>query len=207
MISPKFSTDNACYNLRMTVEINPRMLQAEPLRRCTLGTCRAACCLHGVWISIRQVEDILAHAELIRPHMPAALQDPAAWLDEREETDPFQPGGRVRHSNVLPDREHYGGTACVFLRADYKCALQVAGDANGLHAWRFKPFYCILHPLDLDESGRITLDETELLLDEPASCLRAAEEQIPLAVTFEPELRYFLGDEGYEDLLKTVTRT
>ena len=50
--------------------------------------------------------------------------------------------------------------------------------------------------------GRITLDETELLLDEPGSCLRPSPTPIPLADTFEPELRYFLGDEGYENLRK-----
>lgn len=142
----------------------------------------------------------MAHVDLISPHMPPDLRDPVVWLDGREEDDPFLPSGRVLHSTVLPDSQHYGRTACVFLRADSKCALQVAGDANGLHPWRFKPFYCILHPLDLDEAGRITLDETTLLLDEPGSCLRPAEREIPLAETFESELRYFLGDEGYGKL-------
>lgn len=178
------------------------MLQTEPMRRCVLGECRGACCLHGVWIDAKQAEDILAHADLIGPHMPPDLQNPVVWLDDRKEEDPFQSSGQVQHSKVLPDPQHYGGTACVFLRADSKCALQVAADANGLHPWRFKPFYCVLHPLDLDEDGRITLDETALLLDEPGSCLRPAEREIPLAETFEDELRYFLGDERYGELSK-----
>lgn len=181
----------------MEPEVNPRLLESAPMQRCTLGECRAACCLHGVWIGVEQAAEILAQADLIAPHMPPALQDPLVWFDEREEDDPHLAGGRARHSRVLPDPGHYGGTACAFLRDDHKCALQVAADANGLHPWRFKPFYCILHPLDLDEYGRITLDETALLLDEPGSCLRPAEREIPLAETFEEELRYFLGDAGY----------
>ena len=62
-----------------------------------------------------------------------------------------------------------------------------------MHPWRFKPFYCILHPLDLDEEGRITLDDTQLMLAEPGSCLRPADQPIPLVETFEPELRYLLA--------------
>jgi hypothetical protein len=94
---------------------------------------------------------------------------------------------------VIPDPDHYGGTACIFMREDYECALQTAGVKAGFHPWRFKPFYCILHPLDLDEHGRITLDETHLLLAEPASCLRPAEKPIPLKETFSEELNYLLG--------------
>jgi hypothetical protein len=69
-----------------------------------------------------------------------------------------------------------------------------------LHPWQFKPYYCILHPLDLDEQGRITLDETKLLLDEAGSCLRPAENPIPLVETFGPELRYLLGEKAYAAL-------
>lgn len=129
--------------------------------------------------------------------MPPGWTDPDLWIDDRVEDDPYSKSGKVVHSRVLPDPTHYGRSACVFLRDDSKCALQMAGDANGLHPWRFKPFYCILHPLDLDDQGRITLDETALLLNESGSCLRPSETEIPLIETFELELRYFLGDEEY----------
>jgi hypothetical protein len=99
----------------------------------------------------------------------------------------------VLHSNVLPDRSHYGGTACVFLGEDAKCALQVASQAAGLHPWQWKPFYCVLHPLDLDEDGRITLDETAELLAEEGSCLRPSAEEIELVETFAEEIQYLLG--------------
>jgi hypothetical protein len=163
------------------------------MQRCKLSECRGACCLHGVWIDTAEQDDLLAHAGLIAPHLPEALRDPLAWFDGRSETDEFSPSGQVVHSTVLPDRGHYGGTACLFLLEDYKCALQVAGQAAGLHPWRFKPFYCILHPLDLDEQGRITLDETYPLLAEEGSCLRPAPDMIPLTETFAEELSYLLG--------------
>lgn len=183
------------------------MLAAERMRRCHLQDCRAACCLYGVWIDSGEAEDILAHAGLIIPHMPAGQHDPASWFDAARDADPFSKSGTVVHSRVLPDPTHYGGTACVFLRPDFKCALQVAGDAAGLHPWRFKPFYCVLHPLDLDEEGRITLDEADLLVDEPGSCLRPAENEILLAETFEPEIRYLAGDEAYQALAEQAKKS
>jgi Zn-finger nucleic acid-binding protein len=179
--------------------LNPRMLRAEPMQRCVLGECKGACCLHGVWVDRGEYEEILANAELIAAQMAETLRDPAVWFDGRVERDGFSASGEVRHTNVLPEREHYGGTACVFLREDFKCALQCAGQVGGLHPWRYKPFYCILHPLDLDEAGRITLDETAALLDEAGSCLRPSEggKMVSLLETFAEELDYLLDGETW----------
>lgn len=181
----------------MAWKINPRLLAAEPMQRCVLGECHAACCLYGVWLGEEEVERIFQNSAQIAKWMPPERGDPAGWMDGRREEDGHLPGGWAVHSTVVTVTEHYGGTACVFLRSDSKCALQVAGEAAGLHPWHFKPFYCILHPLDLDEEGRITLDETRLLLDEPASCLRPAPEPVALLETFAEELRYFLGEEEW----------
>lgn len=170
------------------------------MRRCTLGECRAACCLYGVWIDRTEAKDILANAGQIAPHMEPENRDPGDWFDGREEPDDHAISGWTVHSTVVPDAEHYGETACIFLRKDHLCALQVASNVNGLHPWHWKPFYCILHPLDMDEEGRITLDETELMLDEPGSCLRPADHPIPLIETFEEELSYLLGKRAYQRL-------
>lgn len=184
----------------MQKKVNPRILCAEPMQRCKPGECQAACCLYGVWIDRDKADEILANAASITAHLEEENRDPQTWFDGREEADGFTPSGRVVHSAVVSNPRHYGGTACVFLRKDHKCALQVASRANGLHPWRYKPFYCILHPLDLDDEGRVTLDETQLLLDEPGSCLRPADRLVPLLETFEPELRYLLGEAEYQRL-------
>lgn len=188
----------------MDKRVSPRMLQCEPMRRCTLGECRAACCLYGVWIDRLEAKEILANAAVIAPHMDAENRDPDDWFDGREEPDDNAISGMTVHSTVLPDPQHYGETACIFLRRDHLCALQVASNAEGKHPWHWKPFYCILHPLDLDEQGRITLDETGLLLDEPGSCLRPADHSIPLVETFEAELRYLLGEKAYRRLIEAA---
>lgn len=186
--------------IAMIKQVNPRLLMREPLQRCGWPQCQAACCAYGVWLDEAEWRDILAHVNLILPYLPIERRDPVRWVDGRCEEDPFVPSGRVVHTRVYPDPTHYAGSACVFLRSDYKCALQVAGEAAGYHPWRFKPFYCILHPLDLDEEGRITLDEAALLAEEAASCLRWAEKAQPLLDLFAEELRYLLGDAAYQAL-------
>jgi len=188
----------------MKHRINPRLLKSEPMRRCTLDECHGACCLYGAWVDRVEIDDILSHSSLIAPHMPSGVTDHQDWFDGRRDTDEYATSGEVGHTTVLPDPDHYGETACIFLRCDYKCALQTAANEGQLHPWRFKPFYCILHPLDLDEQGRITLDEIDLMLAESGSCLRPAEETIPLIDTFAEELRYLLGEKGYRKL-KTET--
>jgi hypothetical protein len=171
------------------------------MQRCTLGECRAACCLYGVWIDRIEAREILANAGSIASHMEEEYRDSSDWFDGREEPDEYATSGWTVHSTVVPAPDHYGETACIFLRKDHLCALQVAAQASGLHPWRYKPFYCILHPLDLDDEGRITLDETGAMVEEPGSCLRRAARPIPLLETFEPELRYLLGETAYRRLL------
>jgi len=176
------------------------------MRRCTLDDCHGACCMYGVWVDTLEMENILKQAELIIPHMPSGATDPAGWFDGRQEADKFSASRQVVHSSVVLDEIQDSSTACIFLRKDYKCALQVAADSNGYHPWHFKPFYCILHPLDLDELGRVTLDETQILLAEKGSCLRPAEHPVTLLEIFEPELRYLMGEEAYRKALTSVTK-
>jgi hypothetical protein len=186
--------------------LNPRMLRAEKLRRCRLEECQGACCVFGVWIDPREVNDIIANAAVIIPHMPPDSHNPGEWFVPLEDEDPRSPSGKVLHTAVENRSQHYGGTACVFWREDAKCALQVAAVESGQHPWRFKPYYCILHPLDQDEQGRITLDTPEELTAEPGSCLRPASAPIPLVDTFEQELRYPMGDKMYEEIKKAASQ-
>ena len=176
------------------------MYAIEPMQRCTLSECNGACCVFGVWVDAHEVADILKNSALIAPQLAEDLRDPADWFAGFEDEDEHAPSGKVIHTAVETRSDHYGGTACIFCRSDAKCALQLAGVVNGMHPWRFKPFYCILHPLDLDEKGRITLDTTADLLEETGSCLVPANEPVPLVETFAAELEYLLGLKGFTAL-------
>lgn len=179
----------------MKPSLAPRMRDMERVRRCDWPDCRAACCIYGAWVDEAQVTEIFNAAQLIRPFMSPGHQDSATWFTAETEPDPYVPSGSVRHTRVVDDPAHYGGTACIFMQPDYRCALQRAGKAAGYHPWHFKPFYCILHPLDLDEKGRITLDEARLMVNEPGSCLKRAENSVKLQQLFQEELA-FLEKEG-----------
>lgn len=168
---------------------SPRLEASEPIQRCGWPACRAACCVYGTWVSEAELLQLIERAAEIRPHLPEASQEKDLWFGEETEQDALR-RDTVWHTRVVDDPDHYGGSACVFLRRDYKCGLQVAAEAQGLPGWQFKPYYCVLHPLDLDDQGRLTLDEIHLMVSEPASCIRSAPAPISLSDLFAEELAF-----------------
>jgi len=188
------------------ITLDPNMLETRPLRRCALEECQANCCGWGVYISTKQAEDILVHQQLIFPHLPEDRRNPQQWFDwvVTEDTDDPQ-RQMVTATTSLPDPTHPAGQHCIFLRPDRKCALQVAGVEAGEHPWRFKPFYCALHPLAYENGRLIFDDESEVYLD-GGSCSRAATgELIPVYQLFDFETKLVLGEEGYALLEKQAT--
>ncbi len=183
------------------IAVDAGLLAARAIRRCRAGECDSYCCSGGVYISLRQAEDILANAALVQPHLPAERRDPAGWFDGDVVSDDDHPHGEpVMGTQVVPDSTHPVGESCVFLRPDRKCALQVAGQANGQHPWRFKPFYCALHPLVYDQK-MLALAEGSEMYQEGGSCNRpAAGPPVPLIEFFRPELELALGETGYAKL-------
>jgi hypothetical protein len=105
---------------------------------------------------------------------------------------------------VISDPTHPAGQTCIFLTPDRLCALQAAGIASGEHPWRFKPFYCALHPLTLDE-GILALGELSEMYREGGSCNRPSETLIPVYQLFDVETKLALGEAGYA-LLEAVSR-
>ncbi|NTW43450.1 MAG: DUF3109 family protein [Anaerolineaceae bacterium] len=182
-------------------ELNPRMLISEKMQRCKLIDCQGECCVYGVWVGLQDRDIVLKHQEIKKKLMPDNFKNSQDWFQKKILRDPFIAGGEVIHTSVIKNSANLVGTACVFLNDHHKCVLQITAEKIGLHKWNLKPFYCILHPLDLDDAGRITLDETDSLLSENGSCLRFSQEKISLLSTFEEELLYLLGFEEYQNLL------
>ena len=178
------------------------LLEANASSRCRLEECQSYCCSGGVYIHVRQVEDLLAHQDVIIPYLPPERQDPALWFDNVIEPDEDYPeGGDTMGTNTVPDPTHPAGHTCIFLLPGSRyCALQSAGIASGEHPWRYKPFYCALHPLEIIE-GELKLAEDNELYQEGGNCQRAsASTVIPLYQLFEVETKLVLGEEGYAQL-------
>lgn len=186
-------------------ELSERMFQKEPLQRCVLHQCHGVCCTYGVWIDLKEKQEILDNFGIVDGCMDPGSGGFDDWFEEEQETDPFTESGKVVHSKLVSRKFPYQRKTCIFLRSDHKCALQVASAKMGKHPWFLKPFYCILHPMDINQEGEITLDDTGIILEEPKSCLRRSQEwKAPIEI-FEEELRYLLGDlkyQTYMDLAK-----
>jgi hypothetical protein len=180
--------------------VDPGLLEARTMTRCQLEMCQSACCSGGVWIHTRQVDDILAHQDLILPHMPPDRRDPSQWFDGADELDNDWPAaGNATGTAVVDDSTHPAGTTCIFLNENRLCALQAAGMAAGEHPWRFKPFYCALHPLGLD-GGRLVLVEDSEIYKEGGSCNQRGRDLIPVYQLFDTEVKLVLGEDGYAEL-------
>jgi len=180
-------------------KVEARLLRLTASRRCDLAECRGHCCGGGVWIDVGEAARIVEAAGQIKPHLPVPLRDEELWFDGVVEADADFPTGYAMGTRVQPSPDHPMGSACVFLRPDFRCALQVAGNADGEGAWKYKPYYCALHPIT--RSGpEISLDAENEIYIEGGCCHRPGPEQIPMYLFFERELRLAMGDDDYKNL-------
>lgn len=190
--------------------ISERMLLPEMMKRCELHACHGACCTFGVWIDLKEKQRIQENSGIVKSCLDLDSGDFDNWFNLKQEEDPFTETGWVVHSKIVHRNDPFARKTCIFLRNDHKCALQVASQLLEKHHWYLKPFYCILHPMDLNPEGEITLDKPQTLLGEEKSCLRYdSEKQTPIEI-FEEELRYLLGDdifEGYLRKARIITRS
>jgi hypothetical protein len=182
------------------LNVDARLLEQRPVARCRIEECRAACCGHGVHVDLADASRIVEAADMIKPHLPPGFDDVNNWFDGEVQTDSDFPTGYRVGTQVVEDLTHPAGTRCVFLRPDSRCALQVAGIANGRHPWDLKPFYCALYPLIL-LGNELQLDDDNEIYRLGGTCQRAAPKPVPLLDTFREELVLGLGQEGYNQLL------
>ena len=120
------------------LRVDPKVLTARFDHRCATARCSGRCCITGVWADAAERDAILRHADVVQTHMDGAQEhDPSRWF----ETDAWDhadfPSGRGFGTAV-------SGGGCVFLRADRRCALQRASDAQ---TGALKPLFCSAFPL------------------------------------------------------------
>ena len=138
--------------------------------RCVLSDCRGACSVNGIWVDLRHVQRILDAAANVRPFMaPQYAVDEDRWFgDETLETGDFASGIGLPTAVALR-ADGSGRQGCVFVRADHKCALQMASDALGLPAPGLKPFDCATYPI-LRSDGVVQVDDESAQHHPGADC-------------------------------------
>ena len=138
----------------------------QKIARCDLATCKGMCCYDGVHVDAETERFLAAIAEQRKSDFPGLGLDlpnqvivdadwPGPGLQRKTATRPFPFRRSVRDYPA-----HFADTSCVFRLDDGRCGLQTLAQADGRHAWSYKPSSCWLHPIVLD-NDRITLFSAE----------------------------------------------
>ncbi len=154
--------------------------------------CSGECCNYGVYTDLKESEQILNIKEKIFPLLDETqTKDTAKWFEPPEEDEDFDSG-------VAVGTDLFNGK-CSFLDKNGLCVLQRLANNEGVHKWKYKPLYCILFPLTVWE-GALTIDDEHI--DRLKTCNKNPEPVRTIYEACEEELRYYFGEEGYEELEK-----
>ena len=174
------------------LKVDPVVFEAKFIHGCSMQNCNASCCQGGVMLDVKERDNILRHADLIRKHMePGQVKDPQAWFDSEEELDTDYPSGRGIGTQTT-DR------GCVFLKKDGRCVLQTASMEEGLPKQALKPFFCFAFPVTID-AGVLTIDDPDFT-NRPECCsMIPGGSKSVLEICWE-EFEFVLGSEGAKAL-------
>ena len=178
--------------------ISPELVTRGFAAGCGPERCNAACCsAGGAYVDVRERDRILAHAELIAPHLDDSQNpDPAQWFEPEEKLDPDFPSGKCAGTAQRDGR-------CNFLDRRNRCSLQSAALAHGLHKWALKPMYCALFPLDLS-AGVLKLDGR---VRHGECCAPTPEFARSALAACREEVVHLVGEAAVEAFEKAGTRT
>lgn len=180
------------------MKISPNLLVLAHGELCLPGECHAACCVGGIWVDLLDVQQILQHAEQIRPFLaPQYAGNEDLWFEEGHHEHADFPSGIALVASTVPRAANPQVDGCIFLRADHLCGLQVASEALNLPFPGLKPLECVLYPLRISE-GELAYDE-ETTADHPeADCQRPrSAPNRPRYVVFKTAVELTIGREGW----------
>jgi hypothetical protein len=156
--------------------------------RCDLNVCGGACCVNGIWVDLRHVQRILDAAADVRPFMaPQYADDEDRWFgDETLETADFASGIGLPTA-VAPRADGSGRQGCIFVRADHKCALQMASVQLGLPSPGLKPFDCATYPILLSD-GIVQVDDASAQHHPEGDCQNGGRSKRTMQEVFAEEV-------------------
>lgn len=183
-------------SLLLPVHGGPCFGAAEQLQHCG-----AACCVGGIWLDALHAQRIVDCAPLVAALLPADRQDPLGWFSDEVVEHADFPSGVGTATAVLERLDGSGRQGCVFVLADHRCALQVAGMEHGLPWPGLKPFDCATFPVLLSE-GELTWDLESAEAEHGVDCQLGGElkpdEASPFHTVFATEIVYAVGEAGLQ---------
>lgn len=175
------------------MQVDPYIFRAKFPEQCRLDLCRSRCCRFGVWIDLKEKEEILARRDLFAHLLRPEVKDPETWFGAVE-PDPDCPTGLSVETMDIAG-------ACAFFHPDHGCVLQKGASEAGLHEWDLKPRFCILFPLVVSE-GTLTIDEDMKSL----WCMKKNNRTQPVVRSVRKEVRYLFGQEMERKFLDAAER-
>lgn len=172
--------------------VDPLIFTHPFVPKCDVYICSGECCWYGVYTDIKEMETILENRDLIKRYMDdSQTLDETKWFDSVEEDKDFE-------SRYCAGTETYNNK-CVFLDKNGFCSLQKAAVELNQNKWKYKPLYCILFPLVIVDR-KLTIDDEHLQIMH--YCSKAKNQTSTLFEAMKNEIRYFLGEKGFAELLE-----
>ncbi|HPN39785.1 MAG TPA: DUF3109 family protein [Melioribacteraceae bacterium] len=173
--------------------IDPIIFEYKFVKSCNVSKCYGECCYNGVYADTVEVEKIISVKDkLIEIMDDSQTKDYNLWFEDDRIIDNDFESGFSQGTNTYNNK-------CVFLDQIGYCSLQKLSIKENLDKWYFKPKYCILYPLTF-VNKTISVDTENLECH--YNCNNFSSERINIIKTCSEELAYFLGESGYEELLK-----
>ncbi len=173
-------------------EVDPMLFSHGFSKGCGPYQCDGTCCCDGVWVDVKERDQILKEKDLIKKYMDDTQnKNHEEWFAEYWE-DPDFPSGAAVGTTVYKNN-------CVFLNKEGRCVIQVAATQEGRDRWDIKPFYCVLFPVSVTEK---TLTFDEHMEGEGTTCCNIYPEyQTPMFEGCKDELVYAVGEDGYQKMI------
>lgn len=150
--------------------------------------CSSNCCKGGVWIDIAEHDVIMSKKELIKAQMDETQStDDVKWFELEVVNDSDFPSGKAIGTEIVNDK-------CAFLDKVGRCSIQLAAVADGKHKWEWKPFYCILFPVEVTNN---VVGFDPMLQGSDMCCTVSSVFETPLFAACKEELIHLLGEDWY----------
>ena len=171
-----------------TLKVDPLVFDARFGHACSMYNCDATCCQNGVMVDLKERDNILQQADLIKQLMePEQEHDTSRWFDPEDEVDEDFPSGRA-----IGTQSNERG--CIFLMKDGRCVLQHTAERAGIPKHALKPFYCFAFPVTI-VSGVLTVDDPDFT-NRPECCSMIQGGPRPVMEICAEEFEFVLGSEG-----------
>jgi len=152
-------------------------------------TCTSQCCGGGAYVDVTERDIVVAHAELIKPHLDETQTlDEARWFESEEKPDHDYKSGVCVGTTVENGK-------CIMQDKRGWCSIQVAATEASQAKWAIKPLYCVLFPIEVIDNV-IRYDRRFHELRE--CCTAKTDFEIPLFEACREEVVHLVGEPGFK---------